>query len=115
MKNYKSIKRLFEEEAISQADVAEFGLQPEMDQESEFNLALPAEGESTVEVDPMTMTVRDLLAKCKEIDPLVCMGIESFIEKNRAAFAGETSEIPATYAGSEELPNFTDVTGETEM
>jgi len=48
--------------------------------------ALPAEGESHVPVDPMVMTVKDFLEKCKEIDPLVCMGIETFIQRNEGSF-----------------------------
>ena len=95
MKNYKNIKRLFEQEAVSSADVAEFGLQPEMEfpVQEQPELELPAEGESTVSIDPLTMTVKDFLDKCKSIEPLVCMGIESFIEKNREAITGGSEEM----------------------
>jgi hypothetical protein len=92
MKNYINIKRLFEQEAVSAADFEELGMQPEapeMPETPEMEApapALPAEGESSAANDPMTMTVRDFIAKCKEVDPLVCMGIESFIEKNQGAF-----------------------------
>jgi hypothetical protein len=48
--------------------------------------ALPAPGETQSAMDPMAMTVRDFIDKCKSIDPLVCMGIESFIEKNKMQF-----------------------------
>jgi hypothetical protein len=93
MKNYINIKRLFEQETVSAADFDELGMQPEMPETPEMAApapALPAEGESSAANDPMTMTVRDFIAKCKEVDPLVCMGIESFIEKNQGAFGAPT-------------------------
>jgi hypothetical protein len=39
------------------------------------------------------MTVGDFLQKCKEIDTLVCMGIEAFINNNAASFAGTMSKM----------------------
>lgn len=99
MKNYKNIKRIFEQApaAISTSDTAELeaGLQPEFPQSTEPHAALPAPGQTHAQNDPMTMTVGDFVSKCKEIDPLVCMGIESFIEKNRAAFGGEQMTLPS--------------------
>jgi hypothetical protein len=106
MKNYKMIRRLFEQEGAVLPQHQELGMQPEQTQgevpmdspnmefPAEDQLALPAPGESTVPVDPMTMTVGDFIAKCKEIDPLVCMGLESFIERNGEAFGqgAEASE-----------------------
>jgi hypothetical protein len=91
MKNYRNIKRLYEQEAIQPEDVAELGMQPEAPMEPveptqpamEEPLALPAPTP-----DVMSMTVADFIAKCKEVDPLVCMGLESFIEKNSDAFGG---------------------------
>ena len=94
MKNYKNLRRIYEDDmqAISQADVQELGMQPEMAHNQEMpempidypaqQLALPAEGQTSAAPDPMTMTVGDFLGKCKEVDPLVCMGIQSFIDKN---------------------------------
>jgi hypothetical protein len=55
--------------------------------------ALPAEGQSSASPDPMTMTVGDFIARCKELDPLVCMGIESFIQKNIGSF-GTSAHAP---------------------
>lgn len=92
MKNYRNIKRLYEQEAIQPEDVAELGMQPEAPMEPAQNaeptqpeveepLALPAPAQ-----DVMSMTVADFIAKCKELDPLVCMGLESFIERNRDSF-----------------------------
>lgn len=99
MKNYKNIKRIFEQDAaITSADTAELeaGMQPEMDMSfpAEPAPALPAPGQTSAPADPMTMTVGDFINKCKEIDPLVCMGLESFIEKNRSAFGGEQMPMP---------------------
>jgi hypothetical protein len=34
------------------------------------------------------MTVSDFLQKCKEVDPLICMGIEAFIEKHKEMLGG---------------------------
>lgn len=106
MKNYKMIRRLFEQESIlpqhqemgaqptqNQGEISE----PQMDMDfpiEEPQLALPAPGESDTPIDPMTMTVGDFIAKCKEIDPLVCMGLESFIERHGEAF-GQTPEVPS--------------------
>lgn len=53
---------------------------------------LPTPAQSTVPVDPMTMTVKDFLDKCKTLDPLVCMGIESFIQKNTGAFGADQAQ-----------------------
>lgn len=82
MKRYTKLNRLFEgEEVVSQEDLSELG-----DQESgEVNLddeqlSLPAEGESSAKDNPMILTVADFLERCRAIDPLVCMGIEKFIE-----------------------------------
>lgn len=94
MKNYRNIKRLYEQEAIQPEDVAELGMQPEAPMEPAQNaeptqpeveepLALPAPAQ-----DVMSMTVADFIAKCKELDPLVCMGLETFIERNRDSFGG---------------------------
>jgi hypothetical protein len=39
------------------------------------------------------MTVSDFLQKCKNVDSLVCMGIEAFIEKNKDAFMSDSAAI----------------------
>lgn len=91
MNNYKRITRLTEQEAIADSYANELGLQPEMEDSIELSqekLELPAAGESSAEPNPMTMTVADFMIKCKELDPLVCMGIEAFIDKNREALGG---------------------------
>lgn len=105
MKNYKKIRRIFEQEAIAPDATAELSagmnptMQPQMDAEMPqmdmpHQEALPSPGETSTPIDPMSMTVRDFVAKCKEIDPLVCMGIESFITKNQHSFMEPA--VPAT-------------------
>ena len=39
------------------------------------------------------MTIGDFLQKCKDVDALVCMGIEAFIEKNKDVFTGGMSSM----------------------
>jgi hypothetical protein len=88
MKNYKTIRRLFEQNAaVTPEETADLGMQPEAPMmPAQPQPMLPAEDETSAQADPMTMTVRDFIAKCKEVDPLICMGIESFINKNQMAF-----------------------------
>jgi hypothetical protein len=82
MKSYTKLNRLFEdEEIVSQEDLSELDDQAtgEIDSEDDQR-ALPAEGESSADDNPMTLTVADFLERCRSIDPLVCMGIEKFIQ-----------------------------------
>ena len=53
--------------------------------------------------DAMAMTVRDFVAKCKEIDPLVCMGIESFIEKNKTSLEAQPMAPQMSMAPPEDI------------
>jgi hypothetical protein len=107
MKNYKKIRRIFEQEAISPDATAELGMNPQMSAPMDSEMppmdhdamnmpqdALPAPGETSTPIDPMSMTVRDFVNKCKEIDPLVCMGIESFIAKNQQSFVEPAAMAP---------------------
>lgn len=55
--------------------------------------ALPAGPTSAV--DPMTMTVKDFIEKCKTTYPLVAMGIEQFISKNAGNFGSDEVAPPA--------------------
>jgi hypothetical protein len=120
MRNYKTIKRIFEQEAISPEDTAELGsnpiempaqdqMMPAQDQEEPAHQeAIPAPGEMQSMADPMVMTVRDFIEKCRSIDPLVCMGIEAFVEKNRASL-----NTPSAPAQPDEL-NFSNVVAPSE-
>lgn len=93
MKNYKRIRRIFENTEIStDQPMSTTAPQPAPPAPSvpamptidtEPTLALPPAAAS---VDPMTMTVRDFLEKVKSIEPLVAMGIEAFVEKNMGSF-----------------------------
>lgn len=87
------IKRLHEQEDISDDDIQELGLQPSVADVADVDTQLPAEGDSTADPnDVMVLTLGDFLEKCREVDPLVCMGITSFIEKNQEVFGTEGSE-----------------------
>ncbi len=90
------LRRLFEQDMDNMGDM------DNMEKESSFSEALPMPGESTVPMDAMSMTVRDFLAKCKQVDPLVCMGIEAFIEKNSQEF-GEDQEMPSSFEEEPDL------------
>lgn len=72
----------------------------------EPDMQLPAPDQSTIAADPMVMTVRDFLQKCREVDPLVCMGIESFIQKNTGAFGADQaqSEPDITFSNAIQHP-----------
>lgn len=102
MKNYRNIKRLYEQETTP-ADFTEVNVPSKMPETPAVSpapeapvapLALPEPS-----TDVMTMSVSDFITKCKSIDPLVCMGIESFIEKNRESLGGGMTpnqmEMPA--------------------
>jgi hypothetical protein len=105
MKNFKSIRRLLEQAAITPEDTAEFGMQPEMPEQpampaddqsmmpAEEQPMLPAEGESSAAPDPMTMTVRDFINMCRETDPLICMGIEAFVQ-SKSGMAPQPMQTP---------------------
>lgn len=85
MKNHKKIRRIFEQEMTGVEPMAGDAQMTQPEQ------MLPDAGELSTPVDPMSMTVRDFLAKCKSIDPLVCMGIETFISQNGAQFGQDVT------------------------
>jgi hypothetical protein len=91
--NMLKLRRLVEQDEPMSAMTAP--AQPDMQMPAmpaDLPAQLPTPAQSTVPVDPMTMTVRDFLDKCKSLDPLVCMGIESFIEKNTEAFGADQAQ-----------------------
>lgn len=120
MKNYKKFRRIFEEIAITPEAAAEASANPENPDAAPMDpalfaqpapvepvQALPAPGEAHSANDAFSMTVRDFVTKCKEIDPLVCMGIESFIEKNKASL--ETQPAPAAPVPAQDDVTFSNV------
>ena len=44
--------------------------------------------------DPMNLTVSQFIERCDKINPLVCMGLNAFIEANSEALANEVNEFP---------------------
>ena len=91
--NMLKLRRLVEQD--EQMSAMTVPVQPDMQMPAmpaDLPAQLPTPAQSTVPVDPMTMTVRDFLDKCKSLDPLVCMGIESFIEKNTEAFGADQAQ-----------------------
>ena len=102
MKNYKKIRRIFEETMTSVSPDTTFvpGANPQMEEpqmeepQMDQQTASQIEDMPSVEMNPMTMTVADFIEKCKTIDPLICMGIETFIEKNKEQLQFGASEEP---------------------
>lgn len=89
------LKRIVEMEDVTEDDLEEVGLQPEVPNSEDIDQELPAEGETSADqYDVMTLTLADFCDKVKEIDPLVHMGLMSFIEKNAEAFGGSSQEGP---------------------
>lgn len=123
MKNYKKIRRIFEQETIDMNQPLEpaTSMEPQMPAEMPIDypaqqLALPAEGQTSAPIDPMSMTVRDFVSKCKEIDPLVCMGIESFITKHHHSFVEPSvpaQEVPQAPAMDQDVSFSNVVDGQT--
>jgi hypothetical protein len=74
---------------------------------------LPQNAQS-VEIDPMVMTVGDFINKIKQFDPLVSMGLESFIEKNKELFKEEIQPQVNLQTGEPEL-NFSNVVAQTQV
>lgn len=105
MKNYKRIRRIFEnaeatgeQPMLTQPPAQVQPVQPAQElapvaPEIEPALALPQTSSSS---DPMVMTVKDFLEKVKSIEPLAAMGIESFIEKNMGSLIEPTVASPTS-------------------
>ncbi len=105
MRNYKRIRRIFEnveatgeQPMFAQPPAQVQPVQPAQELAPvapeiaiEPALALPQTSSSS---DPMVMTVKDFLEKVKSIEPLVAMGIESFIEKNMGSLIEPTVAAP---------------------
>lgn len=111
------IKRLYEDDMMQMQPTAP--VQPMQPMQQQMPAPMPAQIQMPMDMEPMDtgelefaseepmsapsdsglpsevsqMTMGDFLQKCKEIDSLVCMGIEAFVEKNRDAFMGSSASI----------------------
>jgi phosphoribosyl-ATP pyrophosphohydrolase len=124
---YNSIKRLYEADDIQQmpaqpapgmAAPTQVQPQPGMDVPMEtpqpaatsmeempnFSDSQPMQ-QALPEADVMNLTVKELIERCQKINPLVCMGLEKFIEENK-------EEILAMTTGEDQsaLDDTTDLT-----
>lgn len=110
------IKRLFEDDVMQMqmpAPAQPIQQMPQMQMpapaqiQMPMDMELPSAGDemefpAPQEISPETqmggmpveisqMTVGDFLQKCKNVDALVCMGIEAFLEKNKEALMSDMS------------------------
>ena len=107
MKKYTSIKRLYEADDIQMmpnqqaqpmmAQPAPIQKQPGMDMPMEapepvatsmeemptFSNTQTEEPKALPQADVMNLTVKELMDRCQKINPLICMGLEQFIEMNK--------------------------------
>lgn len=56
-------------------------------------IAMPMDNQQTAlpAFDPMNLTVSQFIERCDKINPLVCMGLNAFIEANSEALANEVN------------------------
>jgi hypothetical protein len=73
----------------------------------EMQLTLP-------EADVMNLTVKELMERCKKINPLICMGLEQFVELNKdqimSMTTGEAEPSFGDESGADALDTETDLT-----
>jgi hypothetical protein len=82
--------------ATSAEMMPDFSFQDEPEQGEEEQAALP-------QPDVMRLTVQELIDRCNKINPLVCMGLQQFIDSNHEEILNqttgeapeETGELPA--------------------
>ena len=99
------IKRLYEEDLMQMQAPAPVQTTQPVQQMPQMQVPMPAQIEMPMDMEEPSdmqdmgsqsevsqMTVGDFLQKCKAVDPLVCMGIESFIEKNKEMFTLASSD-----------------------
>jgi hypothetical protein len=113
MKNFMSIRKLYEDfdpTEVDQEMQAQMPMQMNppapiqpMDQMGQEEPIDPTETQEPVEpmyqsqqkalpnFDPMNLTVAQFIERCDKINPLVCMGLTSFIESNSEALANEVN------------------------
>jgi hypothetical protein len=66
------------------------------------------------EADVMNLTVKELIERCKKINPLICMGLEQFVELNKdqimSMTTGEAEPSFGDEPGADALDTETDLT-----
>jgi hypothetical protein len=110
MKNFMSIRKLYEDFDQSQVDQGMQAQMPAqmappapiqpMDQMEPIDHSENPEQAGQMEqpeqkalpnFDPMNLTVAQFIERCDKINPLICMGLTSFIESNSDALANEVN------------------------
>lgn len=120
------IKRLYEADDIQQAAPIEQApniqmpaaqeapqhIATNMEEMPSFDQSQTADQQLLPEADVMTLTVKELMERCQKINPLICMGLEQFINLNKeqilATPNGEVeNEAPeGSHFGDDEDINF---------
>jgi hypothetical protein len=113
MKKYTFIKRLNEADDIQMMPMQQSMMtppspiqkQPGMDMPMEapqpvvtsmeemptFSETQPEEPKALPQADVMNLTVKELMERCEKINPLICMGLEQFIEMNKEQILSMTT------------------------
>jgi hypothetical protein len=110
MKNFMSIRKLYEDLEPEQGMQAQAPLnmappapvqpmnQMGMEQPMEpiepsapHNEMPHSDQKALPDFDPMNLTISQFMERCDKINPLVCMGLKTFIETNKDALANEVN------------------------
>ena len=128
-----SIKRLYEADDIQQRPMDDVQQMPPSRPvpPSQFQMKPPEQAASSAEMMPdfsfqdepenqqlalpqpdvMTLTVQELIDRCNKINPLICMGLNQFIESNKEQLLNQTSGEQEYSHGEEQ----TSPDGETDL
>lgn len=108
--NFRSIKKLYESDDIQtmQPDMMQQAapmppapVATSMEEMPSFSQAgdqysEPAQPEALPQPDVMNLTVQELMDRCNKINPLICMGLQQFIDLNKDQILSMTTgEAPA--------------------
>lgn len=105
MKNFMSIRKLYEDIEIEQGAEMQAPItmapptpikpmdQTVADQPTETPIQpVPQPDQKALpDFDPMNLTISQFMERCDKINPLVCMGLKTFIETNKDALANEVN------------------------
>lgn len=64
------------------------------EEEPEHDHDADASQEALPQPDVMNLTIKELMDRCQKINPLVCMGLEQFINLNKDAIMNQTTGEP---------------------